>query len=82
MSKWIEFKHYPPKPNRKTATWMVINKDTRAVIGCIGWDCGWRKYVFNPYHSTMYEEDCLRDIANFVENETKQHRNRRADDKK
>jgi hypothetical protein len=31
---------------------------------------GWRAYAYYPRTSTLYEKDCLRDIAQFCETET------------
>jgi len=33
-----------------------------------------RKYSFFPSNSTVFEEDCLRDIAMFVQHKTQEHK--------
>ncbi len=70
--KHIKFVEGPPKP--KTLTWWVVNKYDDTHLGWIGWFARWRKYSFFPKPETVYEEDCLRDIASFCEMKTKEHR--------
>ncbi len=78
MAKWIEFRdvseHFPA---RKTRTWAVLPKaQPGAVLGRVEWYPGWRKYVFAPEADTVYEQDCLRDIAAFCEQQTREHRDK------
>ena len=72
MSEWIEFVEAERLP--KTVVWYVQTKDSRDVLGQVRWFGRWRKYAFYPYPETIYEQDCLRQIAAFVETETKLHR--------
>ena len=73
-SKWIDFLERPPNP--KTRLWRVVSKKGGDSLGRIEWYGPWRKYAFEPHESTVYEEDCLRDIAAFVEARTREHRER------
>ena len=73
-SKHLLFKEGPSKP--KTKTWWVANKHSDICIGNIGWFAAWRKYGFFPEEDMVFEEDCLRDIADFIENKTKEHKNK------
>lgn len=45
-------------------------KNARAILGHISWFARWRKYVFEPEKGTVYEETCMRDISQFIEEET------------
>jgi len=72
--KHLLFIEGPPKP--KTKTWWVVNKYDDIQLGWIGWFTKWQKYGFFPKPDTVYEEDCLRDIAYFCENETKKHKDK------
>lgn len=74
MSKWIEFKGPYPLPGGKTRLWDVFPKDGGRRIGQVRWYAPWRKYTFAPDPSCVFEQDCLRDIAAFIENETKKHK--------
>lgn len=58
---------------RRTKTWNVVNVRVQQIVGQIKWWGAWRKYVFFPYPDTLYDHDCLRLIAAFGENLTKEH---------
>ena len=46
-----------------------------AVLGWIKWFPRWRKYAFtSDSPDNVYEEICLREIADFCEQETKAHK--------
>lgn len=75
----IKFVPGPSKP--KTKTWYVVNKYddasgdfAKAHLGWIGWYAPWRKYCFFPKGDTVYEKVCLREIANFCERKTSEHK--------
>lgn len=64
--RWIRFA-LGPKQNPKTSIWLVIAKDGDMPLGEIRWWGRWRKYAFFPNPETLYENTCLRDIAEFIE---------------
>lgn len=66
MSKWIEFEHCPPKEGKKTSLWIVKNKESCTTIGLVKWYSAWRTYAFFPANDTIFEDDCLYDIAQFI----------------
>ena len=68
----IKFVPAPPKP--KTKVWWVINKYDDGQLGWIGWFPRWRCYSFWVKPDTVYEKTCLREIAQFCEDQTKQHK--------
>ena len=74
MKTWINFTQSGTSVSGKTYIWNVIAKESGQILGTISWFGRWRKYVFEPGSATVYEEDCLRDIATFIENATKAHR--------
>ncbi len=51
----------------KTKRLVVVAKKDGTRLGEIRWAGAWRKYAFFPEPSTYYENDCLRDIAGFIE---------------
>lgn len=63
----------PGKPNPKTFTWFVFTKDDLS-IGYITWWGSWRCYAFHPVQGTVFEKVCLREIADFCEKKTKEHK--------
>lgn len=70
--KFITFEELAPNPGTKR--WAVMNKESRIQIGTVSWYGAWRKYCFHPGPMTVFEEVCLRDIAEFCESETGKHR--------
>lgn len=73
MAKWISFVERP-QGAKKTRTWEVISDFGGAELGQVRWFSRWRGYAFFPHSSTVFEKDCLRDLANFVETKTKEHK--------
>lgn len=73
---YIRFNEHP-QPNRKTMVWAVTSVYDNTLLGFIGWFPRFRKFSFFPRKDTVYEEVCLRDIAEFCETETKKQKERR-----
>lgn len=74
--KWVSFQlEEPRRVGRKTDLWHVwsLNSPPRH-LGVVSWFSAWRKYAFYPSSSTIFEQDCLRDLATFIEEETTKHR--------
>lgn len=65
--KWINIVQTEQKP--KTKVWTVVTKEHSLSIGQIQWFGKWRKYAFFPLAETVFEPDCLRDIAAFIQAE-------------
>lgn len=61
-------------PNPATKRWAVMPKDRSPQIGGISWHGPWRKYCFMPGANCVFEEVCLREIADFCVTQTKLHR--------
>ena len=64
----------PDAPKPKTKVWRVVSKYETGQLGWIGWYAPWRKYSFYPEAGTLYEQVCLREIADFCERKTKEHK--------
>lgn len=75
MAKFITFTELPQDPKKKTKVWEIYTKDDNILLGRVGWFTSWRKYCFSPIikqgEYQVYEQQCLRDIADFVEEQTK-----------
>jgi hypothetical protein len=74
MAKWIKFKPLDQE-KRITKRWQVLAIQGETELGIVSWYSGWRRYCFFPNPQTLYEQDCLRDIATFCEEETTTHKN-------
>lgn len=79
--KYIDFSRARPSKTGKTSIWrcMAINGlGLRYCLGEIRWAAPWRRYAYFPLPFTVYEKDCLRTIADFVDERTTRHRKRLA----
>ena len=63
----------PGEPKPKTKTWWVRAKGG-STIGLVAWFGRWRKYSFFPEGGTVWEQVCLREIADFCEARTREHK--------
>lgn len=72
--KWIRFVLDVPIPARKTKVWIVATVEQGERLGTIRWHGPWRCYSFYPEPCTVFERQCLRDIADFCEGATYEHR--------
>jgi len=57
----------------KTLVWNVEALADGAKLGEVKWFGRWRKYAFFPIDS-IFEQVCLREVADFIEAKTKEHR--------
>lgn len=65
--KWVWFEFIEMSESGKTERYIVRAKQGNVMLGDIRWFAGWRKYAFFPYADRVFEQDCLRDIALFLE---------------
>lgn len=73
MAKHVEMRPVPA-PDRKTSIWEVCSIQGGLSLGEVKWFAHWRQYTFWPAVGTIYDESCMREIADFVEAETKKHK--------
>ena len=71
MKKYITFNIVELKTKTKvygvfTSLRSLSNKSKGNVLGIIKWYSLWRQYCFFPDANTIYSQDCLRDIVNFI----------------
>ena len=69
----IKFRFGDIPAGRKTCIWNVLTNDG-FVLGQVKWFGRWRRYSFFPTSETVYEQTCLREIAQFIEDRTYEHR--------
>ena len=78
-SKWIRFVEAGTSPSGMTRRWTVIpTAQPDLALGLVSWYAPWRCYAFSPAPglATVYERRCLRDIADFCEERTREHASR------
>lgn len=71
--KWVKFMKVN-MPGRKTGVWSVLTKTDICTLGEVRWFGAWRRYVFFPVPETIYDSDCLHDIADFMAEQMRQWR--------
>ena len=66
-TKWLIFDKLkePKKNKKKTETWGVISIKGN-LLGYIKWYSGWRCYAFFPVEETIFNTECLQEIALFI----------------
>lgn len=58
-----------------TKLWNVGSAfNTGVWVGQVRWYSHWRKYTFYPAPESTFDPACLREIADFCENRTEEHR--------
>ena len=70
---FINFKENGASPSGKTKRWIIEPKAGGAPLGSVRWYGPWRKYVCE-ITSALFDEGCLRDVADFMEAETRAYR--------
>ena len=75
MAKWIDF--VLAKEGEKTNIWDVVTAEKCEKLGVIKWFPHWRKYAFFPNMETVYENICLKDIAEFIEEQMREKRQKK-----
>lgn len=76
MANYIKFVEVNVRDGRRTSVWAVLSLDGSKKLGHVSWYGAWRKYSFMPYGMTVFEQECLRYIADFCEAQTKAHRSK------
>jgi hypothetical protein len=59
---------------KKTGVWRIEAIQSSAVLGGIKWYPAWRRYCFYPLADTIFDANCLWDIADFCARMTKEQR--------
>lgn len=74
MSKWLDFREQPRAAGLRTKLWSVFSKKGGGLLGTVGWYATWRRHCFQPVEGCVFDPECLRDIAAFMEQQTREHR--------
>lgn len=61
--------------NFKTKIFEVVTKDRTGLLGQIKWYSQWRKYVFYPTSTTLFDSECLTELAEVCHTKTEEHKN-------
>ena len=63
--KWIRFDQRVS--GGKTKVFTCFNKENYNELGTVKWYGAFRKYAFFPENNIVFETQCLRDIASFLD---------------
>lgn len=70
-----ELPSQPPAKPIKTRVWHVRPvADDWVSLGYVKWSGPWRCYAFYPQPGTVFEKQCLMDLAEFCKSRTEEHR--------
>lgn len=67
MTKFLEFKETGTSESGKTRVWQAVNIRTREMAGEIRYRYGCRGYVFFPSTDFFFDHNCLKQIAEFLD---------------
>ena len=76
-TKWLRFYIVDMKP--KTLVLHVLNTSDQ-FLGKIAWFGSWRQYVYESEDGIIYNDQCLRDIADVCTNLNDEHKKRKSKD--
>jgi hypothetical protein len=69
VTRWFEVRtKEDPAPGTEWA------EPVGKLLGIVKWHPGWRRFAFFPLPQTLFEADCLRDLADFCANQTEQRK--------
>lgn len=73
-TEFLNIIEIPARRPRKTKIWIVRTKYDGETLGTVAWFSHWRKYAFSPASNCIFEQDCLRGLAQFMEDRTNEHK--------
>ena len=76
QGSYITFIRTGKSDSGKTQVWTVRDQG-KETLGYVKWFAPWRSYAFEPEPNMVFEKTCLKEIARFCEELTKEHSQRR-----
>lgn len=71
---WVKFVFLCESQTGKTKVWEVQTLGSDLILGSVKWFGKWRRYSFYPGKDMVFEQNCLRVIADYCEQKTREHR--------
>lgn len=71
----LNFRDMGIMAGKVTHWWQVFGPSV--YLGWVDFYPHWRRFVFHPNNTTLYDAECLREISNFLENQTAARRTER-----
>lgn len=73
---YLYFKESGTSESGKTKQWLVESNGTGTILAAIRWFGPWRKYTVQFSSQTVFDQACLREIADFIETQTREHKSK------
>jgi len=73
MQSFLNFGLAGTSPSGKTKIFTVSSVNGSR-LGAVQWHSQWRKYAFFPIAGTLYDPGCLREISDFCERVSAEHK--------
>lgn len=65
VSKYLRFELI--RDTGKTQVYQVLSVSQGTFLGHLRWHGAWRQYVFEPEFDTIWNKECLRDLAAYLD---------------
>lgn len=75
IGKYIRGYDMTPQNRKTKIIHLISNGDVEVLLGVIKWLGSWRQYCFFPETNTLYSNECLKDIKEFLEKLNKEAKN-------
>lgn len=72
--KFLEFRDYGPVSAGAATIVVMVSAVNGGHMGSIRWFAAWRRYVFYPVNSVLFDCGCLREIAEHLEHMMTAHK--------
>jgi len=69
----IRFRLWGRSKSGKTFIWQAVGRND-VVLGSVSWFGRWRRYTFQPGEDMVFDYQCLREIASFLESRSVVHK--------
>lgn len=77
MSERLLYVEQETSPYRLTKVWKLKSVAGATILGVISWHVPWRRFVFHPAVRTLFDAECLEEIARFCVSQTELRRKER-----
>ena len=67
MSEFLEFRLNEESDGKATEVWDVVSKHHGDVLAQIRWYGAWRQYTVHARQATIWNQQCVRDLARFIQ---------------
>lgn len=75
-TRWLWIELARASESGRTHVWHVRSKSSGDLLGRVAWFGRWRQYAFHPVGDTVYNAQCMRDLADFCEWQNREKKRR------